>query len=496
MGQIVARHCMSGGAQIVEILNAGVITIALLLGGETVALLPGPSVTQVQGQAVPGAFDHVHEHRVIEALPQRKTFVQQVGVVPIVRFGLGKLRIWRDRRQHRTAETRVRVTDAVSGGIRRAADIVVESVEVWILPGQPQEGRGRALIPGQRSIGEPVAAVAHVSNLQSRVGRQFLLDAEIESLAVAHVESTRIHADHGKQESRVNILIPRLINTGIAAIPVEGTADLVRALESRRKAIGNTLEVSHAHRHIDETERSAKHGFRVGRIGKADLGAEVFRVFVFFEAVAAAVRKNQLAGKAVGGINGLQVDVGPVTLFLVEAEIVVPAQSHVQGELRCDLVAVLGEQRHRLLTAIQVESCRLARCIHISQEITGEAESDVLGVALTRSAGRIGVEVERERAGSAVAIDLVRVEIASEREAVPAFRPGHRVAGDNGGPREVPLEGVTDEGFVVAVHRISERDERKIRGPGIAETQLRVPIAGGRRRVPLIIEVVGEVQNV
>ena len=50
--------------------------------------------------------------------------------------------------------------------------------------------------------------------------------------------------------------------------------------------------------------------------------------------------------------------------------------------------------------------------------------------------------------------------------------------------------------MAVAINRISKRDDREIRRPGIAETQLRVPIAAGSWRVSLTIIVVCEVQNV
>src|SRR5208283_2261407 len=117
-------------------------------------------------------------------------------------------------------------------------------------------------------------------------------------------------------------------------------------------------------------------------------------------------------------------------------------------------------------------------------------------IALTRSAGCIGVEVEGERARSAVTIDLMRMEVAAEGEAVPALRPRHSVSGDNRGAREVALERVSDEGLLSAIHPIAERDDREVGRPGIAETELLRPITAGSRRVPLIIEVVGKVQHV
>src|ERR1700693_918022 len=95
-----------------------------------------------------------------------------------------------------------------------------------------------------------------------------------------------------------------------------------------------------------------------------------------------------------------------------------------------------------------------------------------------------------------MAIHLISPKLAAEGKNMARLRPGHRVSRDDRSSRERPLEGVSDERYAVTVDEISKRDLREIAGPSIPEAQLGVPVAGRRRRVTLLVPVVGHVKHV
>src|SRR5208337_1494797 len=108
--------------------------------------------------------------------------------------------------------------------------------------------------------------------------------------------------------------------------------------------------------------------------------------------------------------------------------------------------------------------CGLAGRSHVSQKKAGKAEANLSVIRLGGVAGGIVGKVEAECARPAVAIYLVRTEVAAEREIVSAFRPGHAVAGDPIGAGKIPLEGVADKRLAVAIHGVPEGDQGEIRG--------------------------------
>ena len=89
-----------------------------------------------------------------------------------------------------------------------------------------------------------MAAVAYIGSLHAHVWRQFVLRAKIERVAVAYAQRTRVDAGgERKQRCGVDILVARLENAGIAAVPVEGRADRIRTLESWGEAVRNAVEI-------------------------------------------------------------------------------------------------------------------------------------------------------------------------------------------------------------------------------------------------------------
>src|SRR3981081_4316043 len=172
-----------------------------------------------------------------------------------------------------------------------------------------------------------MATVPNVGGLHPHGGRQFILRSEVEGIAVTDAKGVGIDSSDRKQELRIDIFIAGLKNSWIACVPLKGTVHLIDTLEAWCKPIRYTVEVRHARRVVDNAERAAEHYFFPGRIGNADLGPEVCCVFVLFEAVAAVLREDEGARDAESRINGVLIEVCPMAVLLVEAEVVSPAKA-------------------------------------------------------------------------------------------------------------------------------------------------------------------------
>src|ERR1035438_4666699 len=289
------------------------------------------------------------------------------------------------------------------------------------------------MVPSQRRVGQMVAAVADIRNLQSRVRGEFLLNAKVERLTVAQVEGSRVDANRKRQHSRgigVRVHVgkdTRIIARAAWTIPTEA----VRVIGSqlRSKTIRNPSEERHPNGIVDQAKRFAEHSLGAELIRKTQRGAEILRVFVLVEAVAAVLGEHEGAGAGSGGgADGIHVEVRPVAVFLMKAKVVVPAQPHTQSELGCDLIAVLGVQEHALLPAVQVVRHGLAGVIHLTQKKTGIGKS-IVRVARPRR-GVTG-KVKREGTRTGPAVDLVCLEVTAEGEVVASLGPGDAVAGDD-----------------------------------------------------------------
>src|SRR5438309_3822653 len=118
---------------VAEVLNTAVIAVVVLLRRERVSLLPGPYVVHVHGQPVASTFDHVHDHRIVEALSQRQPDVVLVGIKPIVYLGLGHIWRWCNSRQSWPAEIRVGIGHTVircSDGIANVETVSTEWADI------------------------------------------------------------------------------------------------------------------------------------------------------------------------------------------------------------------------------------------------------------------------------------------------------------------------------------------------------------------------------
>jgi len=79
----------------------------------------------------------------------------------------------------------------------------------------------------------------------------------------------------------------------------------------------------------------------------------------------------------------------------------------------------------------------------LAQQKAGEGKAHLIAVALRRGSGGIVREAERERSRAAVAVHLLRMEIAAERDVVPSLRPSYGVANNRGKTGGVSLESIT-----------------------------------------------------
>ena len=247
-----------------------------------------------------------------------------------------------------------------------------------------------------------------------------------------------------------SVPVPRLEDAGIATVPVKGIADLIRAFEAGREGIWNAVEIRYARRIVNNAERTAEHGFSPWRIGKSDLWAKVGSVLIFLEAVAAVLGINESTRDSERGIDGLKVVVCPGTVFLVEAEVVIPTQTKAQREVMANLVAILSKERHALVPPVQIEGRGRAGCFYLAQQKAGKSKANLVAVALTRCAGGIVRKTEGECSRVAMAVDLLSMKIAAERDIVSSLRPGYGVANDGGGTDIISLKSIAQAGFSVS----------------------------------------------
>ncbi len=290
---------MCSAMHMLEILDAGIEAVVVLLGAKGVALLTRPVVAHVHGQ-VAGALHNICNQRVVESLARRNACILQVGVVPVVVLGRGHLRQRRQRRQRRTIEIRVGTGYPRERSVPRRAIHPFIDVEARVLIEEIDEVLRSGFIPGQRRIGQTVTAVAYISELEAHVRRQLLLHAEVERFAVAQTQRLWAYlyreGIHGGGIGGGRCLGQNagVIASAAAVIPIE-TGCRVRS-QLRREAVGNAAKVGDTHRVENQAVRGAHHHVGQELVSDAQRRPEIERILVLLEAVASSSGKDQRSG--------------------------------------------------------------------------------------------------------------------------------------------------------------------------------------------------------
>src|SRR6516164_4075554 len=99
-----------------------------------------------------------------------------------------------------------------------------------------------------------MATVTDVSDFQPHVRRQFILGPDIKGIAIANVQRSGIDINQREQRTRINILVAGFKDPRIAGIPIKGSIHYVGSLKTRRKAVGNAVEIGDPNREVNHVE--------------------------------------------------------------------------------------------------------------------------------------------------------------------------------------------------------------------------------------------------
>src|ERR1700682_4155841 len=172
-----------------------------------------------------------------------------------------------------------------------------------------------------------MAAVTDIANLGPHGRSELVLNADVYVVGVARAQCSRIHGDHRElSERRSCDLLPWCKDSWIAAVPIERRSGRIRASESRSIPVWHTFIVLNPNGYVEDSERTAEDPPLPRRIGKANLWSEVLPVLVLFEAVASTRRIHVRAANPQSWIDGRQIEIGPVPIFLVKSKCRIPAK--------------------------------------------------------------------------------------------------------------------------------------------------------------------------